>query len=296
MGGIIGSLAYLAGSGNNINGNLAAQQSISFTMPEPTQGVEPYASETAHRIVGETDYNAYGEGQDGYLRNNYASETLTIINDSEIYAGPNGVEGATVTTDELNKSFLQGIGFAFGTDATSPWDEASAATTPKLYYEEQPKALTADCETVYLNVGDNSIVTFTLVGGNSANMDIKVSNDENVIANVETSCPTDNTATVAFSAVAKGTATITVNCGSLTRTVTIEVKEPTGINDIIATDTASLTYDGRTVRSSVAGTRITVYNANGAVVASAETCVDMSSLSHGIYIAATATDAIKIAK
>ena len=145
-------------------------------------------------------------------------------------------------------------------------------------------------------MGDNGFVTFTLVGGNSADMDIKVSNDENVIANVETSYPTDAKATVAFSAVAKGTATITVSYGSFTRTVKIEVKEPTGINDIIATDTASLTYDGRTVRSSVAGTRITVYNANGAVVASAETCVDLSSLSHGIYIAATATDAIKIAK
>lgn len=296
VGGIIGSLAYLAGSGDNIKGNIAAQQNISFTMPEPTQGVEQFAYETAHRIVGETDFNASGEGQDGYLRNNFALAPMPIINDWEIYAGPEGVEGGTVTTEELNKSFLQGIGFAFGTDATSPWDEASAATTPKLYYEEQPKALTADCETVYLNVEDNGIVTFTIVGGSSADMDIEVSNDENVIANVETSCPTDNTATVAFSAVAKGTATITVNCGSLTRTVTIEVKEPTGINDIIATDTASLTYDGRTVRSSVAGTRITVYNANGAVVASAETCVDMSSLSHGIYIAATATDAIKIAK
>lgn len=296
IGGIIGSLAYLAGSGDNINGNIAAQQNISFTMPEPTPGVELYASETAHRIVGETDYNAYGEGQDGYLRNNYASETLTVINDSEIYAGPEGVEGATVTTEELNASFLQGLGFAFGCNTASPWDEASAATTPKLYYEEQPKALTADCETAYLNVGDNGIVTFTIVGGSSADMDIEVSNDADAIANVETSYPTDDKATVAFSAVAKGTATITVSCGSFTRTVTIEVKEPTGINDIIATDTASLTYDGRVVRSSVAGTRITVYNATGAVVATAETCVDLSSLSHGIYIVATATDAIKIAK
>ena len=296
IGGIIGSLAYLAGSGDNINGNIAAQQNISFTMPEPTPGVELYASETAHRIVGETDYNAYGEGQDGYLRNNYASETLTVINDSEIYAGPDGVEGATVTTEELNASFLQGLGFAFGCNTASPWDEASAATTPKLYYEEQPKAITADCETAYLNVGDNGIVTFTIVGGSSADMDIEVSNDADAIANVETSYPTDDKATVAFSAVAKGTATITVSCGSLTRTVTIEVKEPTGINDIIATDTASLTYDGRVVRSSVAGTRITVYNAIGAVVATAETCVDLSSLSHGIYIVATATDAIKIAK
>lgn len=296
IGGIIGSLAYLAGSGDNINGNIAAQQNISFTMPEPTPGVELYASETAHRIVGETDYNAYGEGQDGYLRNNYASETLPVINDAEIYAGSEGVEGATVTTEELNASFLQGLGFAFGCNTASPWDEASAATTPKLYYEEQPKAITADCETAYLNVGDNGIVTFTIVGGSSADMDIEVSNDADVIANVETSYPTDDKATVAFCAVAKGTATITVSCGSFTRTVTIEVKEPTGINDIIATDTASLTYDGRVVRSSVAGTRITVYNATGAVVATAETCVDLSSLSHGIYIVATATDAIKIAK
>ncbi|MDD6889858.1 MAG: hypothetical protein PUD39_06345 [Bacteroidales bacterium] len=297
IGGIIGSLAYLSGSGNNINGNLAAQHGITFTMPEPIAGVEQYASETAHRIVGETDFNAYGEGQDGYLRNNFALEPMPIINNWEIYAGPDGVEGGTITADELNKSFLQGIGFVFGTDATSPWDELSASTVPQLYYEEQPKALTADSETAYLNVGDYGVVIFTLVGGSSAELDIEVSNAANVIADVETSYPTDDTASLTFNAVAEGTATITASFGSFTRTFTIVVKESAGISDIIADDTAAtLTYDGTSVRSSVAGTRITVYNAAGAVVAAAETSVDLSSLSHGIYIAATATEAIKIAK
>ena len=297
VGGIIGSLAYLAGSGAKIAGNIAAQQSISFTMPEPTEGVESYASETAHRIVGETDYNTYGEEQDGYLHNNFALEPMPIYNDLEIYAGPDGLEGATVTNSELNASFLQTLGFAFGNEATAPWDEASASSYTKLYYEDQPMALIADCETSHLYVGDNDIVTFTIVGGSSADMVIEVSNDAEAIADVETSHPTYDTASVSFSAVAEGSATITVTCGSFTRTVTIEVREVAGINDIVATDSnATLTYDGQAVRCSVAGSRITVYNAAGAVVAAGDTSADLSSLSHGIYIAATATDAIKIAK
>lgn len=297
IGGIIGSLAYLSGSGTKISGNIAAQQSISFTTPEPTEGVESYACETYHRIIGETDYNAYGEEQDGYLHNNFALEPLPILNDLEIYAGPDGTEGATVTKSELNASFLKALGFAFGAEATTPWDEASAATAPKLYYEDQPMALIADCETSYLYVGDNGTLTFTIVGGSSADMVIEVSNDAEAIADVETSHPTYDTTTVSFSAVAEGTATITATCGSFTHTVTIVVQEYSGITDIAAADTnATLTYDGQAVRCSVAGSRITVYNAAGAVVAAGEASVDLSSLSHGIYIAATATDAIKIAK
>ena len=192
---------------------------------------------------------------------------------------------------------MKALGFAFGAEATTPWDEASAATAPKLYYEDQPMALIADCETSYLYVGDNGTLTFTIVGGSSADMVIEVSNDAEAIADVETSHPTYDTTTISFSAVAEGTATITATCGSFTRTVTIEVREVAGINDIVATDSnATLTYDGQAVRCSVAGSRITVYNAAGAVVAAGEASVDLSSLSHGIYIAATATDAIKIAK
>ena len=163
--GIIGSLAYLSGNGTKISGNIAAQQSMSFTIPEPTEGVEWYASETAHRIVGETAYNSLGDDQDGYLRNNFALEPMSILNDLEIYAGPNGLEGATITKSELNASFLKFLGFAFGNDLTSPWDENSASTYPELYYEDKPMPLIADCETSYLCIGDNGTATFTIVGG-----------------------------------------------------------------------------------------------------------------------------------
>ncbi|MGN0230391.1 MAG: hypothetical protein ACI4BH_11345 [Muribaculaceae bacterium] len=297
IGGIIGSLAYLQGNGAKITGNIAAQREISFTKPSPAEGAEYYACETYHRIIGETDYNAYGEEQDGYLHNNFALELLPILNDLEIYAGPSGTEGATVTKSELNAEFLKSIGFAFGNEVASPWDENSSSTAPKLYYEDQPMALIAECDKSYLYIGDNGTATFTIVGGNSTDLDIEISNEANAIGEVQTTYPTDDTAIVTFRAVGEGSASIIVSCGSFTRTITIVVAEYSGINNIAANATdATLSYDGQAVHCSVAGSPIIVYNTAGIVVATGVTSVDLSSLSHGIYIAATATDTIKIAK
>ena len=96
--------------------------------------------ETAHRIVGMTDYNDTETEPDGWLSDNYAVSPLQPLFEAEVYAGHEGAEGATLAASELTQAFCQRIGFAYGQTADAPWLDGSE--TLRLYFEDQTTGIT----------------------------------------------------------------------------------------------------------------------------------------------------------
>lgn len=69
--------------------------------------------------------------------------------------------------------------------------------------------------------------------------------------------------------------------------------DPAGIDDVLADGSQALTFDNGVVRAAD-GEIITVYSVSGAQVASAVGSLSTSSLAPGVYVARTATSALKI--
>ena len=136
VGGVIGSLSWKQGEGKSVKGNVVNLETISY---DPNLERPNWASavsfETAHRIVGMTDYNDTETEPDGWLSDNYAVSPLQPLFEAEVYAGHEGAEGATLAASELTQAFCQRIGFAYGQTADAPWLDGSE--TLRLYFEDQ---------------------------------------------------------------------------------------------------------------------------------------------------------------
>ena len=291
IGGVIGSLEWLAGEGDCISGNIVNLKALNFVPSTATS--DEYKYETAHRIVGKTDYNDYAEGQDGYLKNNYAVGTIAPGSANEIYAGKNGVEGETLDADKLNEEFCASLGFAYGASAATPWSNG-ADKAPQLFFENTVKGLVASPASLELQAGENDMVIFTCIGGKGEDIVFEVSEGDVIERSYVTA--EENMAGFAIAAKNPGTATITATAGDFTCVCTVVVtKNISGGTEqnIAVTEGATLIFDGSTVKAADADTEISIYDAGGRKVAQAKGNVPTSALAKGFYIAKSADASLK---
>lgn len=290
IGGLIGELEPSAeGVSKTITGNVVAVSALTYTAAEGEGMGWANRNKTAHRLVGASIFSAnpdeYTTIAEPSLDNNYVNSAIAVV-DTTIGAGVATVEGADVALADIKKDFLKGLGWAYGSEVAAPWCE-DAAELAHLYFEEQAKAIVVSSQTVEIEVGEWADIVFELVGGEENGMTLE-QNGESVNAAVVS---LNNVVQVAVEGVAVGQSTITASAGSLSVTVTINVKEPASVADLVA-DNAALSFDGATVKGDGA---ISVYNISGVMVAQGVDAVSVENLAAGIYVATANGEQIKIA-
>ena len=290
IGGVIGSLEWLAGSGDCIAGNIVNLSALNF-VPVNNE-TNAYKYETAHRIVGKTYYNDYAEDKDGYLKNNFSVGTLAPAFPAEIYAGKEGVEGETIEKDNLTADFCKEIGFAFGNSSASPWDE-SAKNTLRLFFENTVKGIVASPASVEMEQGDNTTVIFSCVGGSADDITIDFPESDVIAKNfivVE-----DEKVGVGISALKEGEAAVTASADNFSCVCKVKITKNIsgGVESTLSTEIASiLTFDGSVVKAADSS-EISIYDASGRFVARGKGIIATSALAKGFYIAKSADSSLK---
>lgn len=256
--------------------------------------------DTKHRIVGSTIINeTWGNGETPQkelgLADNYAVSTMTI-NDSTIESDDaTSTDGASIDASELNNAFFaDSLGYAYGSDATSPWKGESGL--PVLYYEDIASLLFINTELVNIKVDQTQDITVTVYGVDASNIQADCSNTE--VAEIEIADEGDNYVTLTVIGVAVGEAVITATCDDLAVSCAVNVsevatEEETGISNITdgnGSQTVSISFADGQIKANGARNLI-VYSTDGRRMAATEgTSIDAGSLASGVYIV-TATDA-----
>lgn len=274
---------------------LSAMNSYEDTATETYEG----QNDTMHRIVGWTNANAeadpigydeewnpiYGDANppEGGLQDNYAIDTLADHGKS----GAQGTDGADVSASQLGTDFFTNLGFAYGSDADSPWSQTGDTTSPRLWYEGGLLLFTPSTMTV--DTGKGATVTLALKGERlteqmleSFTCDIA---DESIIEISDISIE-DGSIAITINGLAEGETTLTASVGTNTAVCHVKVNKYSGVAAAVATN--GIAYDGRTLRAD--GSAIEVYDLRGVRVLAGRDALDVSSLPGGIYVA-TATSA-----
>lgn len=291
IGGLIGELEPSAeGVSKTITGNVVAISALTYTPAEGEGMGWANRNKTAHRLVGASIFSAnpdeYTTIAEPALDNNYVNSAIAVV-DTTIGAGAATIEGADVAMADIKKDFLKGLGWAYGNGVAAPWCE-DAAELAHLYFEEHPMAIIATPQSVEIELGEEVEIVFELVGGDENGMSVE-QNGEAVSASIVSN--ENNVIKIAAQGVEVGQSTITASAGALSVTVTITVKEPASVADLVAAG-ATLSFDGATVKGEGA---ISVYNISGVMVAQGVDAVSVEHLATGIYVATANGAQIKIA-
>lgn len=283
----------------------------SITAPEASEGQYATQNTTVHRVVGfsranvadmvgydqETWQPIYGDPYPAEvtIKNNYVNSALAII-DSAIADDIDTTEGKSIVASELIKSFFQErLLFAYGSDATSPWAEASAAS-PSLHFEEI--LLLADPTEVTITEGDEVAVN-VIISGAEIDMDL-VSGflcdyDESILEMVNMDFA-DNGLLLVFSGLKAGEANISMSLHGKSASVHVTVLEKSGVEEVLAQNDAQLSYNGSTLVAE--GSAIEVYNLSGVKLLAGYETVSTDELAAGVYVAvaksANGTSTLKI--
>lgn len=278
-----------------IHGNFINLTSI--TAPEAVEGAYPAENNTVHRVVGytranyaeEEDYDQttwepiYGEPfpADKSIRNNYVISTLPVV-ESAIADEPDTTEGKSVDASELGLDFFkEQLGFPYGYDAESPWALTSAAS-PALYFESI--LIVINPQSASVEVDEEVAVNVTIYGteiSESLFEDFTCDYDESVIEMTDMFLADDGLLLV-VKGLAAGESDITVSIQGQTAKCHITVLPMSGLSQVVANDTAALTFDGSAL--SAEGSSIEVYNVSGVKVLAGNDKVTTGSLAGGIYI------------
>lgn len=291
IGGLIGELEPSGeGVSKTIIGNVVAISALTYIAAEGDGMGWANRNKTAHRLVGASIFSAnpdeYTTIAEPALDNNYVNSAIAVV-DTTIGAGAATIEGADVALADIKKDFLKGLGWAYGNEVAAPWCE-DAAELAHLYFEDKAKAIIATPQSVEIELGEEVEIVFELVGGDENGMAVE-QNGESISASVVSN--ENNVIKIAAKGVEVGQSTITASAGSLSVTVTITVKEPASVADLVAADT-TLSFDGATVKGEGA---ISVYNISGVMVAQGVDAVSVEHLATGIYVATANGAQIKIA-
>lgn len=319
-GGIVGSLTAFSGNSYNEDGDEATVtptpvvsncyvnlSSLEFT---GENGQETYTgqNDTMHRIVGYSTINAepeivdidenwepiYGDpyGADPGLANNYATAMLPAVDSSEEMDGLTTTEGLSVNPFNLDHDFFTAMGFNYGYDAENPWDMTGDATAPKLYFEKESHILLVNPAEGTVNVGDEITITLSLEDEEITedmfgNFSFESSDmNEQYLQYVDMGAA-DGTIFFKYKGVAPGEVTFTFKLAGAEATSVITVKQSSAIGEVDS-DKVALSYRGGIAQAQ--GCVLRVYNAQGALVLTANGTADLRTLAAGIYVV-TATDA-----
>ncbi len=242
---------------------------------------------TLHQIVGKTIADeTYEAGETPQVetrtKNNY-----TTADFGNTDAG--SVEGAYKDIKELNKEFLESLGYAYGTSKAEPW-KAQGSSLPTLYFNNIAKALSVSSDDVTVGTTDegNVIVTVSVYGVD----DIDLESDLNVTVlnnnvTVEMGEADDNSIQLIIKGKKQGLSSITVSYGELSADITVIVLKDyvSAIDEASANETFSVKAENGEVKAEGASS-IIVCGINGKIVGktNGET-FSTASLNSGIYVA-----------
>lgn len=251
------------------------------------------ADKTVHRIVGHSIANDT-EGEEtplteARLDNNYAVDATTIMGSTVSSDDKTSVEGASIALSDITNDFLTGLGFEYGTETAAPW-KSSGETLPILYFENTLKALQLDKSSATMEKGDIVKLEAYTYGNDESEVTAVSSAPE--IVSVSAGELADGTTTFTLTALADGTADISVSAGDITVVCKVTVGEVSGIETVNGNAKGNLRIlPGNGCINAEGATNISIYSANGSNVAKANgSSVATSQMGKGIFIV-VATDA-----
>lgn len=273
----------------------------------------PNQQNTIHRIIGKSNVNyepelidydendnpVYGESlpEETAINNNYAVSSLTL-GDADANAEHNTVEGKSVNAGELSADwFKANLKFAYGASVDEPWNERSDAD-PSLYFEVA--SVMNPVEMSVMEGSDFDVELFLIravpfTEEEFINAFSFECTDESVVEMNGKMSYNDGVATIGFSALKPGKATITM-FGSKCE-VTVLHDPALGVDNVAAATDVIVVADasGITVKNVAEGNRVEVYSLSGVKMFSA--VADGSdinvALSGGLYIVKAGEAAVK---
>lgn len=307
MGGVAGSLQMLYpdydDEGNPvydpnapkvITNNIVALSEM--TVPQAPGATFTGEHDTAHRIVGWTsansepepigydeDYNPIYSDEpspaDNGLANNYVAGSLAPVQES-IADDPATTEGKSLADGELNREFLESLGFSYGTTTDAPWSEL-AMNIPYLHFEQ--KFLVNRTE-YSVTVGESFNVEITILSRAELSAEDLMSDflcdfNESILEMGDMAYD-GKVLTLGFNCIGEGTTSISISM--LGSSANIMVYGLSGIDAAKADAARAISFDGQTVKSPES--RIAIYNLSGIQVASGVEAVNVADLAKGVYI------------
>ena len=283
LGGVVGSIATdWNGSEEKILVNCVAL-STSLSIAENEQNPDK-VYKGVHRVAGTTVNDL---GMDGYteagIEGCYALKGVTIEGNEITSDDATSSEGATVET--ADKSFFEGIGFAYGSNDENPWVDSE--TGPYLYFEDYAKVITSNADAITLKVGEEAEISVILLGGKNPTASVAIANESIATVNNLTD---SEFITLTVTGVAAGETTITVTTPQgLRKEIKVTVIEESGVDAIVADNIAIHVADNVVIAEGAS--RIELYSANGMRIAyTLDSHLNIAGIQSGIYIA-VATDA-----
>ena len=250
------------------------------------------ADKTVHRIVGHSIANDTEEDPtpltEARLDYNYAVDATTITGNTVSSDDKTSVEGASIAINGITSDFLTGLGF-YGTETDTPW-KYSGEAMPILYFENTVKTLQLDKSSATMEKGDIVKLEAYTFGNDESTVTAVSSKPE--IVSVSAGELSDGTTTFTLTALAYGTADISVNADNITVICKVTVAEASGIETVSGNGKAGLRIlPGNGCINAEGATSISVYSTNGSNVAKANgSSVATSQIGKGIFIV-VATDA-----
>lgn len=284
IGGVVGVLEKsVAGK---VEDNVVNLSALNFT-PSTESG---YAYETAHRVVGMSVYNEYGEETDDGLSSNYVVDNISPISSKDLYAGATGTEGESIAAAGLTKDFFSGLAYAYGDTSDSPW---TGNAVPALYFENKAMGLVAVSRTIEMEANATGEMFFVAPGGKGD--DIQVSVPDNEVIDVAYIENRGNSKVVAFETVKSGEVTVTATCGIYTAQCVVKVNQwlTTGIDAAVADVQPLLGFDGMNLVAGRADATIKVCDASGRMVAAGAGALSVGQLPSGVYVAVSGNTSLK---
>lgn len=232
---------------------------------------------TANYIVGSAAADESG------ISNCYTLSTASINDVASTGTDAATVSGKTIARSDVNKPLLAGIGYAYGSDANSPWTGVNGL--PTLYFEDKANSVAFSGKSLVIDVAATKEITVTVFGGSVENLEITSSNADIATATITNIDEEANTATVTVTVLAAGSATITASIDGQTATCVVS-DSSTGISKVVADGAAlAISIDGGVVKANGA-TLLTVYGISGQTVASVKgDSLSTKALVAGVYVA-----------
>ncbi len=299
VGGIAGDLEgdWEAEEDVPVTGNLIGISSI--TIPEtPLEEDYPHQLATVHRVVGRTSYNAQieeaeytdqGSSEILYekgVSNNLVHSDLAVIDND---FAENTIEGVSIEKSEVTADLLQTqLGFAYGTDASAPWNIQSLHEyDPSLFYETMIIIPYANIE---VEEGKTFNVDLAILSRDQLSEDELLSNficeyDPTLMEMTGNYSYDGKTITIEFTTLKEGSSKLSISImGSKAECNVVVVKnssDPGAVDGI--TDASYLIFADGILTAD--GCSIDIYDMNGRILLTGTDSIAVGDLDHGLYVA-----------
>lgn len=265
-----------------------------ITLPDMSGVNEEYPHQlaTVHRVVGRTSYNAQldeEEAQNGPIYETGVIGNL-VVSDLEVIDSDftEGIEGTTTDKYEVTTDMLESqLGFAYGSDASSPWNIQSwYAYDPSLYFEN---SIFIPCSVKEVTEGETFNIEIALLSRTPLTFDDVLGSflcdySEDLMEMTGNVDFDSKTMAIEFKALKEGQASFSTSIfdGSASCLVNIVKKNESGVM-AIESGASTLSYSNCILTA--AGFAITVFDMQGNPVMSGRDTLDTASLASGIYVA-----------